>query len=358
MSTAARAGALTRVRSLIAVGLLATSLVLAVPRPALAAPAPTPPPTVAEMTRRVFDDTNAVRAEQGLRGLVRDTRLDQVAADWARQQWENGAMSHNPDYSTQIPSGWQRAGENVGKGYTYTQIVPAWRASAGHYANLVGDYTSVGIGYYEQDGSRYWSQVFAKYPGTVQPPPGSTDPTASPAAEPAAPAGTAIALSSASFETGTGTWSAPSGVVDGPNSYARGGTRSLLVPGASGRTVTQSVSVGVVPGSTHTLTVWLRADAAASGVVRLRAVGGTTETAAVNFGASEAGWLKVSIALTATAPHSGFVIEIVTSTAGRTYRIDSASLVRTAEPATAPAPPATPENPAVISVGTIRIGRS
>jgi len=272
----------------------------------------------------------------------------------------------------------------VAGGYSYTQVVPAWKASQSHYANIVNDYTSVGIGYYEQDGARYWSQVFAKYPGTVQPapapvaaPPASSPPapaattppaqpapattpnptpsagsagsTASPAAEPAAPAGVGIALSSASFESGLGAWTAPSGTVDGPNANARGGSRSLLVPGAAGRTVTQTVSATVAAGSTHTFTVYLRADGSATGTVRLRTVGGTAESGAVNFTASSSGWLKASIALTAKSAHTGFVIEVVTSTAGRTYRLDSASLVRTGDPAAAasPAPaPATGSTPA------------
>jgi uncharacterized protein YkwD len=250
MSPATPAGVLSRARFPLAAALAAVAVVLALvlPQTALAATSTTSP-AVAQMTQRVVDDTNAVRAEQGLPALVRDSRLDKVAADWARQQFENGAMSHNPNYSTQIPPGWQRAGENVGKGYTYTQIVPAWKASSSHYANLVNDYTSVGVGYYEQDGRRYWSQVFAKYPGVAQPaqpapaqpaptqpapaqpapssPPASPKPsasptpapsssagsTASPAAEPAAPAGTAIALSSPSFESGLGSWSAPSGAT-------------------------------------------------------------------------------------------------------------------------------------------------
>ena len=363
MSTAPSAVALSRVRIPIAVVLgtvLATVLALLVPQTALAA---TGGPTVAQMTHQVFTDTNAIRSQQGLRGLVRDTRLDKVAADWAKQQFLNGAMSHNPNYSTQIPAGWQRAGENVGKGYTYTQIVAAWKASSSHYANLVNDYTSVGIGYYEQDGKRYWSQVFAKYPGTAQPAPApavtqpaqptpttppappapvtapapSTGATAPPAAEPAAPAGTAIALNSPSFESGLGAWTAPSGSVDGPNSNARGGTRSLLVPGASNRTVAQTVATTVAAGSTHTLTVWVKADARATGTVRLRTVGGSAETGAVTFTASNTGWLKVSIGLTVKTAHTGFVIEVVAAQPGRTYRIDSVSLVRTGEPAATPA---------------------
>lgn len=366
MSPATPAGALSRPRILVAASFAAAALVLAlvVPQTALAA---TSTPTVAEMTQRVVDDTNAVRAQQGLPALVRDSRLDQVGADWAKQQFENGAMSHNPDYSTQIPPGWQRAGENVGKGYTYTQIVDAWKNSSSHYANLVNDYTSVGVGYFEQDGRRYWSQVFAKYPGTVQPAPtpapvrdasstqpapaptptpdpGTTGSTASPAAEPVAPAGAAIPLSSPSFESGLGAWSAPSGTVDGPNSAARGGTHSLLVPGASDRVVVQRVSTAVAAGSTHTLTVWVRADGRATGTVRLRALGGSVEVAAMNFTASAAGWLKVPVALTAKEAHTGLALEVVTAQSGVTYRLDAVSLVRTGEPA-APAPSPAPSTP-------------
>ncbi|GHF14016.1 CAP domain-containing protein [Pseudolysinimonas yzui] len=323
-------------------------------------------PTVEQMTQRVVADTNAVRAERGLPALVRHPDLDRVAADWAHQQWVNGAMSHNPSYAQQIPPGWERAGENVGKGYTYTQIVPAWVASSSHYANLVHDYTSIGVGYFEQDGRRYWSQVFAKYPG-VQPPaqsapvtspspaptataapaPAPTSPppstvTVNPAPEPARPAGVALALSSPSFESGLGTWSAPSGTVDGPNTLARGGTRSLLVPGAYGRTITQSLAAEVAKGSTHTATVWIRSDGSASGIVRLRATGGVAEVASVYFTAGSSGWLRVPVALTARAAHTGLTIEIVLRTSGRTYRIDSASLVRTGEPAPAAAPAPAP----------------
>ncbi|WP_309711722.1 CAP domain-containing protein, partial [Pseudolysinimonas sp.] len=356
MSSVTRTDTPSRARILVAVAITAIATILALLAPP-ASQAATGVPTLAQMMQRVVDDTNAVRSEAGLPGLVRNADLDRVAAAWARQQWENGAMSHNPNYSTQIPPGWQRAGENVAKGYSYTQVVPAWKASPSHYSNLVNDYTSIGIGYFEQDGRRYWSQVFAKYPGVAQPAPApaqpaptptassrptpapTATPAPSPAAEPAAPAGVAIALSSPSFESGLGSWSAPSGTVSGPNSSARGGVRSLLVPGASGRTIVQTVATTVAAGSTHAFTVWLRADGTATGTVRLRTVGGTgTEVGSVNFTASSSGWLKVSVTLTAKSAHTGFRLEVVTSGSGRTYRVDSASLVRTREPATSTAP--------------------
>ena len=92
MSPATPAGVLSRARFPLAAALAAVAVVLALvlPQTALAATSTTSP-AVAQMTQRVVDDTNAVRAEQGLPALVRDSRLDKVAADWARQQFENGA---------------------------------------------------------------------------------------------------------------------------------------------------------------------------------------------------------------------------------------------------------------------------
>jgi uncharacterized protein YkwD len=338
--------------------------------------------TYAQMMQRVVDDTNAVRAEAGLRPLVRNADMDRVAAAWARQQWENGTMSHNPNYSTQIPSGWSRAGENVAKGYTYLQVVPAWKASPGHYANMVNDYNSIGIGYFEQDGRRYWTQLFAKYSGVTQPPIAAPIPTQIPlpavslntsprlstpnlsllpAIEPLPPLGIPLALSSPSFESGIGTWVAAGGVIDGPNTYARGGFRSLLVPGTAGRTVTQTVTTSVAAGSTTALTVWVRADGSATGTVRLRTVGGTTaESAEVNFTASSSGWLRVSVSLAAKYAHTGFRLEIVTPITGRVYRLDSVSLVRTSSILTsapavaAPLTAATSTTPLVISLAVPR----
>jgi uncharacterized protein YkwD len=162
LSPVTHTGAPSRPRILVVavIAALATVSSLIAPQSAQA----TTSPSYAQMMQSVVDDTNAIRVGVGLRPLVRNAALDKVAADWARQQWQNGTMSHNPNFSTQIPSGWQRAGENVAKGYTYLQVVPAWKASPGHYANIVNDYTSIGIGYFEQDGRRYWTQLFAKYP--------------------------------------------------------------------------------------------------------------------------------------------------------------------------------------------------
>ncbi|NLC98987.1 MAG: CAP domain-containing protein, partial [Actinomycetales bacterium] len=48
---------------------------------------------------------------------------------------------------------------------TTSTVVEAWRISPGHYANMIGDYTHVGIGVYEgpYGYKRYFTTVFAKY---------------------------------------------------------------------------------------------------------------------------------------------------------------------------------------------------
>ena len=325
--------------------------------------------TDAQKTRYVFDGTNEVRAEAGTTPLVRNAALDKVASDWAYQQWKNGAMSHNPNYSTQIPAGWSHAGENVASGYTYDTVVQAWVNSSEHYRNLVGDYTDLGVGYYEgPDGTRYWVQEFAKYASTTVPPkqtptaapstPSSTPsktagpsapaaPTTSPStpntggypAEPAAPAGKGIPLSSASFEGSDSGWTASGASLDGPNTSARGGKYALAVSG--GQTVTQAVSTTVTAGETDTVTIWVKPGTTTgiTGSLKLTALGGTTETATASFSDSS-GWMKVSVDLPVSrAGHTGLRIDVVLSNSGRAYRLDSTSLVRTkSAPAAAPAP--------------------
>lgn len=128
--------------------------------------------------QQILADTNAVRAELGLQPLIRNSAMDSVAQAWSQTQANNGTMSHNPAYPSQIPSGWTRAGENVATGYSYTTVVSAWKASPGHYANMTADYTDIGIGYVEKDGKRYYTQDFARY---SQPDP---DPLPAPDASP------------------------------------------------------------------------------------------------------------------------------------------------------------------------------
>ncbi len=137
---------------------------------------------------RILADTNALRAAGGLAPLVENSAMDAVAQNWSAQMDANGALTHNPSYSSQIPSGWTSAGENIASGYSYDTVVAAWHGSAGHYANIMGNYTDIGIGFVELNGATYITQDFGRYPGHVtSPTPAAPPPAAAPAA-PASPA--------------------------------------------------------------------------------------------------------------------------------------------------------------------------
>lgn len=121
--------------------------------------------TAATAVAQILADTNALRAAGGLPPLRENSPIDVVAANWSAQMGASGNFIHNPNYSTQIPGGWTGAGENIAVGYSYTTVVDAWHHSAGHYANIMGDYTDIGIGYYvTSSGQTYYTQDFGKYP--------------------------------------------------------------------------------------------------------------------------------------------------------------------------------------------------
>ncbi|NYI79643.1 CAP domain-containing protein [Nocardioides panzhihuensis] len=127
---------------------------------------------------------NAARADAGREPLARDSALDALARKWARKIAADGSLSHNPDLAEQVPEGWQGVGENVAQGYrTGAAMHRGWMSSDGHRANILGDYTHIGIAFVVVDGTSWGVQVFAKYPPGVRP-------TAQPKPSPRAPAST------------------------------------------------------------------------------------------------------------------------------------------------------------------------
>lgn len=144
----------------------------------------------------IYSLVNQARATAGLRGFLHNPDMDAVAAAWAEQMGAAGVMSHNPQFSAQIPGGWTRAGENVAEGYPTPQAMfDGWMKSPGHRANILGDYTDVGIAFVSLNGRTWGVQDFGKYPGHVgpaAPPPPVAPPVAAPAPVPApVPAATA-----------------------------------------------------------------------------------------------------------------------------------------------------------------------
>lgn len=156
---------------------VAAGAVLGVAAPASAAPADT-----------IYSLVNQARAAQGLRGLIRNPAIDGVAVNWANQMGASGSMTHNPSYSSQIPGGWTGAGENVAMGYPSAEAMfNGWMNSPGHRANILGDFTDIGIAFVTVNGSTWGVQDFGKYPGHVgaAPPAAAPPPAPAPAPKPA-----------------------------------------------------------------------------------------------------------------------------------------------------------------------------
>lgn len=143
-----------------------------------ATPSPTddgaPAELLAEIEDQVFALANDARAAEGLAPLTRMPELDAVARGWSQALADAGdGISHNPDYSRQIPSGWSVSGENVGW-MGETRIVPAedvaravhqgWMDSPGHRENLLTpEYTHLGVGVAFGAEGYYLTQNFAAY---------------------------------------------------------------------------------------------------------------------------------------------------------------------------------------------------
>lgn len=193
ISTPGRVGAPRR-RARVAVGVLAAALVVLCAVAPVSATAASAAPV-----DTIYSLVNQARAAAGLRGLLHNESMDAVAAAWANQMGAAGALSHNPQFSAQIPAGWSRAGENVGEGYPTPQAMfDGWMRSPGHRANILGDYTDIGIAFVTLNGRTWGVQDFGKYPGHVGPAvPQSAAPPPAPRSAPPPVAGPAPAATAA-----------------------------------------------------------------------------------------------------------------------------------------------------------------
>ncbi|MCO5294778.1 MAG: CAP domain-containing protein [Homoserinimonas sp.] len=128
---------------------------------------------------------NKDRAANGRGPLKLNSAMNAVALAWANQMAANGAMTHNPNYSSQIPGGWSRAAENVAQGFgSPTAVHNGWMNSSGHRANILGDYTDIGIAFIEANGTTWAVENFAKYGASVPPPNPPDPPSPSPSPSP------------------------------------------------------------------------------------------------------------------------------------------------------------------------------
>jgi uncharacterized protein YkwD len=120
--------------------------------------APGSPPDA--ITATVYNRTNADRAAHGLGGLAWNARLAGLAGEWSRYLADTHQFSHR-DLAAAIDSpgfeAYSGLGENIlvgPSGINGDQMENAWLASPGHYANIMGNYDSIGVAIaYGNDGN-------------------------------------------------------------------------------------------------------------------------------------------------------------------------------------------------------------
>ena len=137
---------------------------------------------------------NATRAANGLGSLKVDGGLQSHARTHTQDMIDAGEIFHSSsgELSSAGGKGWDKIGENVGRGQSTSSLHEAFMKSSGHKDNILGDYNYVGIGTGSSDGYLYVTVVFMKK-GTVSSPTTTTAPattTTAPATTTTAPADT------------------------------------------------------------------------------------------------------------------------------------------------------------------------
>jgi hypothetical protein len=114
---------------------------------------------------------NSTRSSAGLGSLKMDGGLQSHARRHTADMIAAGEIYHSSSGELQAAagSGWDKLGENVGRGGTVSSLHQAFLDSPGHKANILGDYNYVGIGTDTSDGVLYVTVVFMKKGSTSSP---------------------------------------------------------------------------------------------------------------------------------------------------------------------------------------------
>lgn len=122
---------------------------------------------------------NSERASRGLGSLKMDGGLQSHARRHTADMIAAGNIYHSSsgELKAAAGSGWSKLGENVGRGGTVSSLHSAFMNSAGHKANILGDYNYAGIGTDTHEGVLYVTVVFMKK-GSTSPAPTTTAPPA------------------------------------------------------------------------------------------------------------------------------------------------------------------------------------
>jgi uncharacterized protein YkwD len=120
------------------------------PRPAGVAPA-----IAAEFVYAI----EVVRGQRGLPALIPDASVSAGAQEWSGGMALFNTLVHDRQFGTELSANdpsWQVEGENVGVGPSPQSVHAAFMASPEHLANILGNYTHVGVGVFVDGTGRVW----------------------------------------------------------------------------------------------------------------------------------------------------------------------------------------------------------
>jgi hypothetical protein len=132
--------------------------------------------------------TNADRVSRGLRALSSASDLQGLAQQRANEMARSGTLAHTTNLGGKV-SGWQRLGENVGRGPNLNDIETAFMNSPEHRQNILDpSFTQVGVGV-TFDGKQYFFvAVIFRQPAGSAPAPAPAPAQPAPAPKPRAAA--------------------------------------------------------------------------------------------------------------------------------------------------------------------------
>lgn len=115
-------------------------------------PKPQPPTCSGNLTQKFLCLLNDYRVKKGLNKVALNTSLSQVALDHSTWMNETGTFSHTGVDGSRLTERCTAAGirclaENLAEGiYTADELLSSWSANPSHNKNLLGPYTTIGIG--------------------------------------------------------------------------------------------------------------------------------------------------------------------------------------------------------------------
>lgn len=130
------------------------------------------PSQVSDMAKQIFEIVNQKRKDAGKSGYILDEKLCEIANMRAKELVTKFSHTrpNGKKYNSALDEysySYQAVGENIAYGYSSASaVMNKWMSSAPHKANILDSnnvgYSRIGIGYYNNNGTKYYVQMFVK----------------------------------------------------------------------------------------------------------------------------------------------------------------------------------------------------